>query len=163
MDGTLDVYSSDHAPYRFDETGKLPKGEATTFKEMANGLPGLELRLPLLFSHGVMGGLISINQFVALSAANHARIYGLEGRKGTVAIGADADLAIWNPARRTVVTADMLHDRTGYTPYEGMNLMGWPETVISRGRVIVENGQLHAEPGSGRYLARDKLSWNAPI
>ena len=163
MDGTLDVYSSDHAPYRFDETGKLPKGEATTFKEMANGLPGLELRLPLLFSHGVMGGLISINQFVALSAANHARIYGLEGRKGTVAVGTDADLAIWNPARRTVVRADMLHDRTGYTPYEGMNLMGWPETVISRGRVIVENGQLHAEPGSGRYLARDKLSWDAPI
>lgn len=160
-DGTLDVYSSDHAPYRFDETGKLPKGAATTFKEMANGLPGLELRLPLLFSEGVMTGRISINQFVALSSANHARIYGLEGRKGTIAVGADADIAIWNPERETLVTPELLHDRTGYTPYEGMTLKGWPETVISRGRVIIEDEALHAEPGSGRFLARRPLSAEA--
>lgn len=115
-DGTLYTYSSDHAPYRFDKSGKLPKGDATTFKEMANGVPGLELRLPLLFSEGVMAGRISIREFVALTATNHAEMYGLSGRKGTIAVGADADLGIWNAEREVTITASMLHDNVGYTP-----------------------------------------------
>ena len=155
-DGTLGVYSSDHAPYRFDETGKLPKGEQTGFKDMANGVPGIELRMPLLFSEGVMAGRITIEQFVALTATNHARMYGLAPRKGAIAIGADADLALWNPERETVVTAAMLHDNVGYTPYEGRTLRGWPEVVLSRGRVIVRDNRLDAERGSGRYIARGK-------
>ena len=81
-DGTLAVYSSDHAPYRFDATGKLPKGEKTTFKEMANGVPGLELRLPLLFTYGVGAGRITLNEFVQLTATRHAEIYGLAPAKG---------------------------------------------------------------------------------
>ena len=153
-DGTLSVYSSDHAPYRFDESGKLPKGEATTFKEMANGVPGIELRLPLLFSEGVMAGRIDIHQFVALTATNHARLYGLAPRKGAITVGADADLVLWNDQREVTVSAAMLHDRVGYTPYEGRVLRGWPEVVLSRGRVIVEDGTLHAEAGSGRYIPR---------
>lgn len=153
-DGTLPIFSSDHAPYRFDQTGKLPKGDATNFKEMANGLPGIELRLPLLFSEGVMTGRLSLPEFVALTSANHASMYGLAGRKGTIAVGADADFAIWNPNRELTVTASMLHDNTGYTPYEGRRLKGWPETVISRGRIIVENNRLHADRGSGQFLKR---------
>ncbi len=153
-DGTLSVYSSDHAPYRFDDSGKLPKGEATTFKEMANGVPGIELRLPLLFSEGVMTGRMSIHQFVALTATNHARLYGLAPRKGAIALGADADLALWNPEREVHVAAAMLHDRVGYTPYEGRTLKGWPEVVLSRGRVVVEGNALHVAAGSGEFIAR---------
>jgi dihydropyrimidinase len=156
QDGTLGVFSSDHAPYRFDQTGKLPKGEQTGFKDMANGVPGIELRLPLLFSEGVMTGRLSIEQFVALTSTNHARMYGLAPQKGSIAIGADADLALWNPARETVVTWSMLHDNVGYTPYEGRTLRGWPEVVLSRGRVVVKDNTLHAERGSGRYIARGK-------
>ena len=153
--GTLQVYSSDHAPYRFDESGKLPKGADTTFKEMANGVPGIELRMPLLFSEGVMAGRMTINEFVALTATNHARMYGLHPRKGTLAVGADADLALWDPEKRTTVAWSMLHDNVGYTPYAGRQLRGWPVTVIRRGEVIVDNGALHAAPGSGVYLPCD--------
>ena len=123
---------------------------------MANGVPGIELRLPLLFSEGVMAGRITIEQFVALTATNHARMYGLAPQKGNIAIGADADLALWNPERETTVTAAMLHDNVGYTPYEGRNLRGWPEIVLSRGRVVVRDNTLNAERGSGRYIARGK-------
>ena len=114
-DGTLSVYSSDHAPYRFDETGKLPKGNATSFKEMANGVPGIELRLPLLFSEGVMAGRLSVEEFVALTATNHAQMYGLAPRKGAIEVGADADIVIWDTKRKTTITAEMLHDAVGYT------------------------------------------------
>ncbi|CAN5644891.1 dihydropyrimidinase [soil metagenome] len=154
LDGTLGVYSSDHAPYRFDASGKLPKGDATTFKEMANGVPGIELRLPLLFSEGVMKGRMSIEQFVALTSTNHAHMYGLAPRKGAIAVGADADIAVWNPSREVAVSAAMLHDNVGYTPYEGMQLTGWPEEVFSRGRPVVRAGELRAERGSGLFIAR---------
>ena len=154
IDGTLQIFSSDHAPYRFDETGKLPKGEATTFKDMANGVPGLEIRMPMLFSEGVLKGRLSIERFVALTASNPARTYGLHPRKGTIAVGADADIAIWNPDREITISTDMLHDNVGYTPYEGRRIRGWPEIVISRGRIAVRDGQLHIERGSGQFLKR---------
>jgi dihydropyrimidinase len=152
--GTLQTLSSDHAPYRYDASGKLPKGDATTFKDVANGMPGLEARLPLLFSEGVSKKRLTLPEFVALSATNHARMYGLFPRKGLLQPGADADVAIWNPLREVTLTAATLHDNVGYTPYEGMSVTGWPETVISAGRVIVERGELHAERGSGRFIPR---------
>ncbi|MFC4273838.1 dihydropyrimidinase [Achromobacter aloeverae] len=155
-DGTLNVYSSDHAPYRYDASGKLPKGDATTFKEMANGVPGIELRLPLLFSEGVMKGRITIEEFVALTATNHARMYGLAPRKGTIAVGADADFALWDSTRKVHVTAAMLHDRVGYTPYEGRELNGWPVQVYSRGRCVVRNNELQVARGSGQFIARTR-------
>ncbi len=150
--GTFQVFSSDHAPYRFDKTGKLPKGKKTTFKEIANGLPGIELRLPLLFSEGVGAGRLDLNQFVALTATNHAKLYGLHPRKGTIAIGSDADIAIWDPERVVTVTSEMLHDNVGYTPYEGRQIVGWPVTVISRGRIVVDDNELHVARGSGEFL-----------
>jgi dihydropyrimidinase len=155
-DGTLQTFSSDHAPYQFNEKGKIPKGDKTTFKEMANGVPGLELRLPLLFSEGVQKGRISLQQFVALGSTNHARLYGLYPRKGTIAVGSDADFAIWDADRRvTVRWKEMMHDNVGYSPYEGREIHGWPITVVSRGRVVVENGKLNAERGSGQFLPCD--------
>jgi len=150
--GTFQVFSSDHAPYRFDGSGKLPKGDKTTFKEIANGVPGIELRLPLLFSEGVGQGRLDLNAFVALTATNHAKLYGLYPRKGTIAVGSDADIAIWDPEREITVIAGMLHDNVGYTPYEGRRLRGWPVTVISRGRIVVEDGKLAAARGSGAFL-----------
>jgi len=152
-DGTFQVLSSDHAPYRFDESGKLPKGDQTTFKEMANGVPGLQVRLPLLYSEGVAKGRLTLHDFVALTATNHARMYGLFPRKGTIEVGADADLAIWDPEKRVTLTAAMMKDNVGYTPYEGMAVTGWPTTVISRGRLTVHQEKLMVEKGSGKFIA----------
>ena len=152
--GTFQVFSSDHAPYRFDETGKLAAGPNPTFPQVANGVPGIELRLPLLFSEGVGKGRIDIQQFVALTSTNVAKIYGLLPRKGTIAVGSDADIAIWDPDLEVTVTWDLLHDNVGYTPYEGRKLRGWPVTVLSRGRVAVEDGELKVERGSGQFLSR---------
>src|SRR5213082_438417 len=150
--GTFQVFSSDHAPYRYDETGKLLKGDKTTFKDTANGVPGIELRVPLLFSEGVGKGRIDLNRFVALTATNHAKLYGLYPRKGTIAVGSDADIVIWDPQKQVTVRAADIHDNVGYTPYEGMQLQGWPVTVISRGRVVVDDGKLRVQRGSGAFL-----------
>ena len=152
--GTFQVFSSDHAPYRYDASGKLPRGDKTVFKDMANGVPGIELRLPLLFSEGVGKGRLTLNQFVALTATNHARMYGLEHRKGSIAVGQDADNAIWDPERQTTITAADLHDNVGYTPYEGRTIRGWPETVINRGRLVVADRKLMVERGSGMFMSR---------
>ena len=108
----------------------------------------------MLFSEGVGKGRITIQQFVALTATNAARIYGLLPRKGTISIGSDADIAIWDPGKEVTVTWDLLHDNVGYTPYEGRKITGWPVTVLSRGRVAVENGELKVERGSGEFIPR---------
>ena len=154
QNGTFQIISSDHAPYRFDETGKLAKGPNPDFKQIANGIPGIELRLPLLFSEGVAKGRIGLERFVELCCTNPAKIYGLHPKKGTIAIGSDADLAIWHPEKKVEVTDATTHDATGYCPYAGMTLTGWPETVIARGEVIVQDGELLAERGRGRFLPR---------
>jgi dihydropyrimidinase len=155
QNGTFQMVTSDHAPYRYDETGKLATGADPDFKGIANGIPGIELRLPLLFSEGVKKGRIDLERFVALGCTNPARIYGLHPKKGTVAIGADADLAIWDPERTVEITDATTHDATGYCPYAGMTVTGWPTTVIARGEVIVDGGELLAERGRGRFLPRD--------
>jgi dihydropyrimidinase len=152
--GTFQIVSSDHAPYRFDETGKLAKGPDPHFKQIANGIPGIEARLPLLFSEGVKAGRIDLNRFVELCCTNPAKIYGLHPRKGTIAVGSDADLAIWDPELKVEVEDATTHDATGYCPYAGMTLTGWPVTVLSRGEVIVDDGELLAERGRGRLLTR---------
>jgi dihydropyrimidinase len=110
--------------------------------------------MPLLFSEGVLKGRISLNQFVALTSTNHAQMYGLHPQKGTIAPGADADIVIWDAARKVTITANGLHDAVGYTPYEGRKVTGWPETVLSRGRIVVANERLQVERGSGRFIAR---------
>lgn len=152
--GTLQVVSSDHAPFRFDETGKLARSPEPTFKEIANGMPGLELRLPLMFSEGVNNGRIDLNRLVELGCTNPAKIYGLHPQKGTIAVGSDADIAIWDPEKTVELTDETTHDATNYCPYTGLSVTGWPTTVIARGEVIVDQGELLAERGRGRFLAR---------
>lgn len=153
--GVFDVFSSDHCPFKYvSETGKLnPKGKGS-FRHVPNGIPGVETRLPILFSEGVMKDRISLSRFVELSATNHAKIYGLYPQKGTITIGADADIAIWDQsARRRIRHAD-LHDGSDYSPYEGMEITGWPETIIVRGNVVVEDGELARTSPIGHHLAR---------
>ena len=152
--GTFSVFSSDHAPYRFDASGKLSKGPDASFKQIANGMPGIALRLPLLFSEGVRGGRITLNQFVALGSTNAAKLYGMHPQKGTIAVGADADIAIWDPEETRTVTVEDQHDNMDYTPFEGRQVTGWPVTVLSRGEAVIEGGKLVAEPGRGRFVAR---------
>lgn len=152
--GTLQTVSSDHAPYRMDASGKLASGPDASFKQIANGMPGLELRLPVLFDAMVSRGRMGVEKFVELTASAPARLYGLAPGKGTVAIGADADLVLWNPDREVAIEQGPRHDGAGYTPYAGRTLRGWPETVLRRGEVIVQEGRLSAEPGSGRFLPR---------
>ncbi|PZR92394.1 MAG: dihydropyrimidinase [Stutzerimonas stutzeri] len=150
--GDLQILSSDHAPYRFDASGKLSAGDNPSFKQIANGMPGLEMRLPLLFNAMVSRGRTGLSKFVELTATAPARIYDLPG-KGSLAIGADADIAIWDPERR-VELGDELHDNAGYNPFAGRTVTGWPGTVLRRGAVIVAEGALAARPGSGRLLLR---------
>ncbi|MCJ8143946.1 dihydropyrimidinase [Ancylobacter sp. A5.8] len=154
--GVFSVFSSDHCPFRYDDPqGKLtPKGR-TSFRWVPNGIPGVGARLPILFSEGVMKGRIDINQFVAVTATNHAKAYGLYPRKGTIAVGADADIAIWDPERRQTLTHDLLKDGSDYTPYEGLEITGWPVTTLVRGKVMVREGALEGAKGSGSYLSRE--------
>ena len=152
---TFQVFSSDHAPYRYDETGKFNAGPNPTFKKIANGVPGIETRMPLLFSEGVRKGRLSLNQFVGLTSTNAAKIYGLHPRKGTIAIGSDADITIWDPNWERVISTAILHDNMDYTPYDGMEITGWPRTVINQGRVVVYNETLQVERGSGSFLERE--------
>jgi dihydropyrimidinase len=160
----FEVFSSDHAPYRFDDPkGKKFHGANAHFKKVPNGVPGLEVRLPLLFSEGVLKGRLDLTSFVALTSTNAAKLYGLAGRKGTIAIGADADIAIWDETREVTISQKMLHDNMDYTPYEGMKIRGWPVQVISRGAVVVENGEPVAAPGRGQFLACDKPDMARPL
>ncbi|RIX99538.1 dihydropyrimidinase [Aureimonas flava] len=156
--GVFDLFSSDHCPFRYDDpAGKLnPKGR-TSFRHIPNGIPGVETRLPILFSEGVMKGRIDLARFVALTATNHAKVYGLTA-KGRIAVGMDADIAIWDPeARRTIRHAD-LHDGADYSPYEGLEIRGWPTTVVLGGKVMVREGELVGQKGDGRYRARTLAS-----
>jgi dihydropyrimidinase len=157
-DGTVDIINSDHAPYRFDREGKLRAGPQAPFRKVANGIPGLETRLPLLFSEGVVKGRIDLPRFVALTAANNAKLYGLYPRKGTIAVGADADIAIWDPEKRVTITNDRLHHNVDYTPFEGLDVQGWPETMLSRGEIVVAAGELKGAPGRGRFLEQTTSS-----
>ncbi|MBS0122688.1 dihydropyrimidinase [Thetidibacter halocola] len=152
--GTFSVVSSDHAPYRYDETGKFASGRDVDFRKIANGMPGIEMRLPMMFSEGVVKGRIGLNQFVALSSTNAARLYGMHPKKGTLAIGADADIAIWDPTETRV--AGKMHDAMDYNPFDGMEITGWPVTVLTRGRRVIDRGELVAKPGDGAFVARGR-------
>jgi len=157
--GVFSVFSSDHCPFRYnDPRGKLaPKGR-TSFRWVPNGIPGVATRLPILFSEGVAKGRIDINRFVALTSTNHAKTYGLYPRKGTIAVGVDADIAIWDPDKRVVITHDLLRDGSDYTPYEGREVTGWPIVTMVRGEIVVRDGELVGTRGYGSYLSRNKSS-----
>src|SRR5258706_3773725 len=161
--GDFDFFSSDHCPFRYDdEKGKLnPKGR-TSFRWVPNGIPGVETRLPILFSEGVKKGRISLNDFVAFTATNHAKTYGLYPKKGTIAVGSDADIAIWDPERQETISQSLLHHGSDYTPYEGIAVTGWPVSTMVRGRFVVRDGKLVGAKSDGAYVSRAKSPLAAP-
>jgi dihydropyrimidinase len=161
--GVFSVFSSDHCPFRYDDPhGKLtPKGR-TSFRWVPNGIPGVEARLPILFSEGVKKGRIGLNDFVAFSSTNHAKTYGLYPKKGTIAVGSDADIAIWDPDRKVTISQSLMHHGSDYTPYEGIEVTGWPVSTMVRGRFVVRDGALVGLKGAGSYVAREKSPYAAP-
>ena len=115
-------------------------------------MPGLETRLPLLFSEGVRSGRLDLEKFVDLTATRAAKLYGLYPRKGTIAVGSDADIAIWDPDLEVVIRQALLHDTMDYTPYEGRKVTGWPVLVLSRGEVVWDGTEVTGAPGRGHFL-----------
>ena len=151
--GTLDVVSSDHSGWSYGgDRGKRLNGEDAVFRDIPNGVPGLAARLPLLWSEGVGRGHISACDFVRLVSSQPARRFGLAG-KGSLMPGADADLVVWDPAKRVVMTNALMQQAIDYTPYEGREVVGWPVATVLRGKVVMRDGRVTAVPGSGRYLA----------
>ena len=152
VDGLFTVFSSDHAPFNYDSPeGKKPGGEEVAFRHIPNGLAGIETRMPLLYSEGVLGGRMTLEKFVELTATNPAKAYGLHPRKGSIAIGSDADLVIWDE-REFVLSNSMLHHAVDHTPYEGHTLRAWPALTLVGGQVVWDGTQFHPRPGKGRFL-----------
>ncbi len=151
-DGLFTVFSSDHAPFRYDAPeGKKPGGKEVPFRHIPNGIPGLETRMPLLWSEGVLAGRMTPQRFVELTATGPARAYGLHPRKGSIAVGADADLVVWDE-RPVEIRNERLHHAVDYTPYEGRMLRAWPGLTLSRGEVVWDGQDFHPRPGRGELL-----------
>jgi dihydropyrimidinase len=126
-------------------------------------IPGLETRLALLFSEGVGKGRIDLQAFVVLTSTNPARMYGLHPRKGTIAVGSDADIVIWDDDREVTISNDMLHHNVDYTPYEGMRITGWPRVVLCRGEAVFEDGEIKGREGYGQFLPCDPPEKAIPL
>jgi dihydropyrimidinase len=150
----LSVVSSDHAPYALTAEAKLKAGPDATFKQIPNGIPGIELRQMLMFDAMVNGGRGDLESFVALTSTNPARLYGLAPRKGHIGVGADADLVVWDASAERSIEDGCTSDKTGFTPYAGRKVRGAPEIVVLRGRLIVRDGNVVSEAGSGTLLQR---------
>ncbi len=148
----IDIISSDHSGFCFEGTrGKRIAGENPPFRDIMNGVPGVGARLPLVFSEGVAAGRITPSDFVRLTAYNPARLFGLTA-KGRMKVGADADIVLWDPAKRVTLTNALMQHAIDYTPYEGREVTGWPVLTMRRGEVVMQDGVVSAAPGSGRYI-----------
>lgn len=161
---TLQAVSTDHCPFWFEGgvKGRIPGKELGQgdFTKIPNGMPGIEDRMPVMWHHGVNGGHYSANRFVEITATNPAKIFGLYPRKGTIAVGSDADIVLWDPQREHTISAETHHMNTDYNVYEGMTVQGWPVRTLLRGRSIVVGDDWHGEQGSGQFLRRNP---NAPV
>ena len=150
--GEIQCLCSDHAPWTLRQ--KLdPTLDITTVRP---GVADLETLMPMLFSEGVRGGRVSLSRFVELTSTNASKLFGLYPRKGTIAVGSDADLVVWDPdARRTIQGATM-RSKAGYSVYDGREVQGWPVYTVSRGEVVLEDGQVTATRGRGKWVRRDR-------
>lgn len=162
--GGIALWSSDHSPYRLCD--KLRDLERPDFTAAISGVPGLETRLPLLFSEGLLQGRLTLQRYLDLAGANAARIYGLDHAKGRIAPGLDADIALWDPQKRWQVRHDDLHSQVDFTSYEGRWLTGKPVTLLVRGRPVISEGALASPPPAGCFIPRraaDPDDFNIPI
>jgi dihydropyrimidinase len=150
LDGTLAVLSSDHSPWNYVD--KIAGGPGLSFRDVLNGIPGIETRLPLFFSATQSGERLSLQRFVDITTTTPAKLYGLYPRKGVIAVGSDADVAIWDPDKVVTIRNEMLHHAVDHTPYEGMQVRGWPITTISRGEILYADGEVTSAAGRGRFL-----------
>src|SRR5450432_1654842 len=148
---TLQVVSTDHCPFCFKEQKELGIDD---FTKIPNGGPGIEHRLSLVYTGGVGGNRFSLNRFVQLVATAPAKLFGLYPRKGTVAVGSDADLVIFYPIGKETISARTHHMRVDYSMFEGIQIKGVPKTVLSRGKPVIEAGQFVGRPGNGQFLRR---------
>src|SRR5580704_16333871 len=154
----LQVVSTDHCPFCFKEQKELGKDD---FTKIPNGGPGVEHRLSLIYSGGVHGGWFSPNRFVQLVSTAPAKLFGLFPRKGTIAVGSDADIVIFDANEEQTISAATHHMRIDYSMFEGIRVKGVPKTVLSRGRVIVDNGKFVGRAGSGEFIRRQALTYVA--
>jgi len=152
---TLQVVSTDHCPFCFKEQKELGRDD---FTKIPNGGPGVEHRLSLIYSGGVHGGKFSANRFVQLVSTAPAKLFGLFPRKGTIAVGSDADIVIFDPNAEQVISASTHHMRVDYSMFEGIRVRGVPKTVLSRGRVIIDGGKFTGRAGAGEFLRRATYS-----
>lgn len=155
---TLQAVSTDHCPFWYEggvngRIGGKELGKAG-FDKIPNGVPGIEDRMPVMWEHGVNQGRLSANRFVEITSTNPAKIFGLYPRKGVIAIGADADIVLWDPTKEHTISAQTHHMRTDYNLYEGMTVHGWPERVLLRGKTIVQGDQWLGQQGTGQFLRR---------
>ncbi|MCP4418681.1 MAG: dihydropyrimidinase [Chloroflexi bacterium] len=163
-DNTLQAVSTDHCPFWYEGgvNGRIPGKELGKgdFSKIPNGMPGIEDRMPVMWHHGVVNGRMSANRFVEITSTNPAKIFGLYPRKGTISVGADADIVVWDPEHEHTISATTHHMRTDYNVYEGMAVKGWPERVLLRGRTVVHGNNWLGEAGKGQFLKRKP---HAPI
>ena len=154
IDGTIDTIASDHAPW----TRELKLDPKLDVAHCRSGVAELDTMLPLLYTEGVMTGLLSPERFVALTSTNAARLFGMYPRKGTIAVGSDADIAIWETRERRTVRDEDLFSRARHSVYAGRELRAWPVATLRRGEVVFENGKVLGRPGSGRPIGRGATS-----
>ncbi len=152
-DGTLQTVGTDHCS--FDFSGDKQRGR-DDFTKCPNGAPGVEARVPLLYSEGVVKGRLPLDTFVRAISTNPAKIFGMYPQKGVLAEGSDADIVMIDPEKTVTITAAALHENVDYTPYEGFEVKGWPVMTMVRGTVVTENGRLLVEPGFGRFIHRGR-------
>ncbi len=149
--GELQAVATDHCPFRMSDQKSLGRDD---FTKIPGGAPGIETRMSLLFDAGVRGGRFDIERFVALTATEPAKLFGLWPRKGALTPGADADLLVWDPERTLTLSAATLHMRVDYSPFEGRVVTGAPDLVLSRGQVVAEGGRFVGHPGAGSFVRR---------
>ncbi|MEL7566005.1 MAG: dihydropyrimidinase [Dehalobacterium sp.] len=152
--GMLDTVATDHCSFNFKGQKELGKDD---FSKIPNGIPGVENRMALLYTYGVLSGRISINRFVLLTSTRSAQLFGLFPQKGTIAVGSDGDIVVWDPEASSVISAKTQYQHVDYTPYEGFRLKGVPVHVFLRGRQAVCDKNLIQEPPQGVYLYRKPL------
>jgi dihydropyrimidinase len=147
----LQAISTDHCPFCMKEQKELGKND---FSKIPNGAPGIETRMSLVYDGGVRSGRLSLNRFVELTSTSPAKIFGLFPRKGTIAPGSDADIVVFDPNRTVTLSARTLHMKVDYNPYEGRQVTGAADTVLSRGRLVIENGKFVGKAGAGSFIKR---------